>query len=137
MGNTLFKGTVRSISNIDIIINFPNRVNILGDEDLKVMMPKSDTLSEGGRVIQREDEVTETTISLSLKDDVVVDDNGVVFEEQVDEAPEDLGSIKVEAASVTPNLSEEEYEKMRSAPRGKSKGEQIVQVEVTNEASRG
>ena len=124
MGNTLFKGTVRSISNIDIVINFPNRINILGDEDLKVMMPKSDTLSEGGKVIQKDDvEITETTTSLSMKDDKVIEENEVVLGEEQDESPEDIGSAK---------LSEEEFEKMRSAPRGKSKGDQIVQIEITN-----
>ena len=57
---------------------------------------------------------------------MVVDDNGVVSEEQVDDAPEDLGTIKVEVAPVTPNLSEEEYEKMRSAL--KSKGDKLFRL---------
>ena len=57
MGNTLSKEMLFN-SNIDIIINFPNRVNILGDGYLH---DAKDTLSEGGKVIQREDEVTETT----------------------------------------------------------------------------
>ena len=39
-------------------------------------------------------------------------------------------AFDIEKPKVVPNLTEEEYEKMRSAPRGKSKGDQIVQIEI-------
>ena len=70
------------------------------------MMPKSDTLSEGGKVIQKDgDEIIETTSSLSLRDESIIDENGVVMEE----------ALNIEKPKVVPNLTEEEYEKMRSA----------------------
>ena len=80
--------------------------------------PKNEAPTEPAEATPFEEDVIEVQDNSSLTEE------GDVIEAQDNSAPNSP-------------LTEEEYEKMRTAPRGKSKGDQIVEVKIINGPREG
>ena len=122
--NLLFKAKIKELKLTKITLSFPNKINIISAKNVKIILPE---LSD-----PKLKKVFGTTESESAQLESNIDVNG-------DPLPnnEEVSNIKPEIKTTEDSQEQdtnevEDYTAIRSAPRGKASGDQVVEVLFTS-----
>ena len=130
--NILFKAAIKDIKATKLLLDFPIKLNVISAKNVKIILPELSDPKLKHAFHKKEKEKSEAPVST---------DNQEKAESVKKEAP--TGSKDTVTPSSTPEPKTEEspqesddpavdYTAIRSAPRGKSSGDQVVEVVYTS-----
>lgn len=140
--NLLFKAEIKDINVTKVVLSFPTKVNIISTQNVKIILPELDD-PQLKKVFGTKKESKTSSESEATKNETLSPDEKQYPAENssLTEVSESTDSgAQPEITKEMPeaeNESIEDYTAIRSAPRGKASGDQVIEVIFTSGPNTG